>query len=129
MKKIISKKKLVAGVLSAVLMFGMTVLPVNAESVTTNTYNTSSTYVLYVREIGSTDLLGTMTLSKDTSYVYNTFTASQPCKETTTFVSNMSSSYSPKTVTSLAINASVIAKKYVRNATNVYGYCTVEYND
>lgn len=122
-----NKKKLLTGMMAAILVVGMNSVPANAASVTTDVHSSSGGYVLYVRKSGSDDLLGTMSFSKDSSYVYNTFTASQDCKTTTAYVSGSSTGYQSKTVSSLSIGASVIAKKKVSNPTVVYGYCTVGY--
>lgn len=126
MKKSISKK-IISGLLAATLIFGMNTVPAKAAAVTTSHHHSTATYNLYVRKSGSVDVLGIMTLSKDSNNVYTTFTASTNCGSTTTYVSQMDSSYSPKTATSVPYNTSLRASKAVVRPTNIYGYCTVNY--
>lgn len=113
--------------LAIVAMLGNNCIPCQVASVTTNVHSSSGGYTFYVRKSGSTELLGSMHLSKDSRTVYNTFTASTNCKETIAYVSKTNTGFQSNRAASLSKNASVIAKKSVTNPEKVYGKCTVSY--
>ena len=121
------KKKVIALMLTMFMVFGMVNINTKAETVNTGVRSSTGPYTLYVREAGSSTLLGTMSFSKTTSDVANTFTAAKNCGATSVYVSQTSVGYSSNHVTSLPKNASVIAKKNASNPTTVYGYCSVSY--
>lgn len=121
------KRKVIALMLTMFMMFGVANIESKAATVVTSVHSSTGPYTLYVRESGSSTLLGTMSLSKSTSSVTNIFTAAKNCGATTAYVSQISSGYSSKSVTSLSKNASVIASKNTSNPTKVYGYCSVSY--
>ena len=122
-------KKIFITVMALIIAFGICVVPAKAASVNTGEHSSSGTYNLYVRKMGSTDILVYMKLSKDIIAVYNTFTAAQNCGSVTVYVSNTNanSSYKSNSVVSLPQNASVIAKKSVSNPSIIYGKCSVSY--
>ena len=120
-------RRFLSGLLAATMFFGINTIPAKAKAVSTGVHHSSGTYVLYVRESGSEKLLGKMTLSKDSSHVYNTFTADQNCGATSISVSQSNSSYKTNSTTSVAKNGSVRVEKSVASPTYIYGYCTVNY--
>lgn len=120
-------KKAVSAILAVAMVVSMTGFDAKAATVTTNVINSSSAYSYYVREAGSTSLLGIMRLSMSSSYVQNVFTASKVCKSVTVYVSNTNSGYVSNRVSSLGVNKSVIATKNVMNPSEFYGYCSVSY--
>lgn len=121
-------KRIISGLLAATMFFGINTIPAKAKAVSTGVHHSSGTYVLYVRESGSEKLLGKMTLSKDSSHVYNTFTADRDCKTTSVSVSQTNSSYKTNSTAGVKVNGSVLVSKSVSNPTYIYGYCTVNYD-
>lgn len=128
MKKLqfVMKNKIMIAVMVVVMAFGMSAVPVDAAAVTTDVVSTFSGYTLYVRESGSTTLLGTMYVQKKSASISNTFTAAKRCGATSVYVSSTNSNFKSKSVTDLAADASVIVDKSVK-ASYAYGYCTVSY--
>lgn len=120
-------KKVVSAVLAAAMVISMTGFDAKAATVTTNVISSSSRYAYYVREAGSTNLLGIMNLSMSSSYVQNVFTASKVCKSATVYVSNKNSGYVTNRAASLGAGDSVVATKNVINPSRFYGYCSVSY--
>ena len=120
-------KRIISGLLAVTMFFGINTIPAKAEAVSTGVHHSSGTYVLYVRESGSANLLGKMTLSKDSISVKNTFTAVENCGTTSVSVSQTNSSYKTNSTAGVKANGSVVVSKSVSNPTYIYGYCTVKY--
>ena len=123
----LSKKKIVAGCMALFMVLGFSGINVNAAAVTTNTIETGSAHYYYVRQSGSTALLGIMKLYVESDGVYNEFTAEKKCDSVTVYVSNTKGSYRSQSVSNLRKGYSVVVKKSVSNPSNAYGYCTVVY--
>ncbi len=128
MKKNTFKKKIMAAMMAMFLAVGMVCVKADAASVETGTVSTATAgYTLYVRESGSTTLLGIMYMHKNARGVYNQFTAKKSCGTTTVSVSNMDAFYATSTVVRLGINQYVNVSKEATNPPYVYGSCTVNY--
>ena len=106
-------RRFLSGLLVATMFFGINTIPAKAKAVSTGVHHSSGTYVLYVRESGSDTLLGKMTLSKDSSHVYNNFYASKTCGATSISVSQTNSSYKTNSSTGVIANTSISVSKSV----------------
>ncbi len=93
MKKNTFKKKILAAIMAMFMAVSMVCMKADAASVETDTISTQVACNLYVRESGNENLLGIMRLSKDSSGVYNKFTASKACGRTTVRVSDKNAMY------------------------------------
>ncbi len=121
------KKKLITCTLAVAMAMGAQAVPVNATTITTDVKSSSGGYTYYVRKSGTSAELGTMKLWKDSSTVYNMFTASTDCKTVNVYVSQSSSGFKSNSVGSLGTKASLLVTKSVSNPTKIYGYCSVTY--
>lgn len=124
-------KIIAAVVLSFMMAFGINVMPTKASTITSNVYNTGGAagYTIYIRKHENGQALGTMYLHKNSSYVYNEFTAISVCDYVAVHVSNTNSGYVSATGSNLRIDDYVVARKTVSNATDTYGYCSVSYDN
>ncbi len=93
MKKNTFKKRMMATITAMFMAVSMVCMKADATSVETDTISTQVACNLYVRESGNENLLGIMRLSKDSSGVYNKFTASKACGRTTVRVSDKNAMY------------------------------------
>ncbi len=129
MKKLqfVMKNKIMIAVMVVVMAFGISAVPVNAESVVTDMMVAASGHTLYVRESGSTTVLGIMYVQRKDTSISNTFTASKACGSATVCVSSTTSNFKRNTKESLKAGDSVKVEKSVK-ASYAYGYCVVTYN-
>ncbi len=127
MKKSTFKKRIMATITAMFMAVSMVCVKADAASVETDTISTQVACNLYVRESGNENVLGIMRLSKDSSGVYNVFTASKACGRTTVRVSDKNAMYVTSQKGYLYANQMVEVSKEVKNPTYAYGSCMVSY--
>ncbi|MBD5095870.1 MAG: hypothetical protein HDT40_02505 [Lachnospiraceae bacterium] len=128
MKKNTFKKRIIATMMAMFMAVSMVCIKADAKSVGTGTISTvAAGYTLHVRESGNTTELGVMYMHKNSKGVYNKFTASKKCGETTVRVSNVDAWYATSTIAELQSGKYVEISKEATNPTKVYGSCTVNY--
>lgn len=128
MKKLqfVMKNKIMIAVMVVVMAFGISVVPVNAAAVTTNIISASSGHTLYVRESGSSTVLGTMYVQRKDTSISNTFTASKTCLSAIVYVSSTTSNFKANDKGKMLAGEKVKVEKSVE-ASYAYGYCIISY--
>lgn len=129
MKKLqfVMKNKIMIAVMVVVMAFGISAVPVDAAAVTTNIISASSGHTLYVRESGSTTVLGTMYVQRKSSSISNTFTASKTCLSAIVYVSSSATSnFKANDKGKMLAGDKVKVEKSVE-ASYAYGYCIISY--
>ncbi|MDE6025842.1 MAG: hypothetical protein K2G45_10360 [Lachnospiraceae bacterium] len=128
MKKNTFKKRIMATIMAMLMAVSIVSIKADAASVGTGTISTMGPYNFYVREAGNTNLLGIMSLWKDSGKVYNKFTAKKKCSSVTLNVTNLSGGRPVSdTKADLGTNDSFTISKEATNPTYIYGSCTVYY--
>lgn len=87
------KVKGIIALFAMITLFAINLVPVKAQIVSTGIHSSTGTYNLYIRESGSTESLGRMSLYSKGSYAYNDTILYADCDSMTLHVSGKSGVY------------------------------------